>query len=430
MPHIKCLKYKLLAGCLIFSCTLFAQIYPNAFNWNGCSYTYMAPEMGSNCFTDYQLMFEDNFDASALDTNTWRTYFPWGRALQNGESVTGYTRAYMRNENVTVGGGYLHLITKTEPGTHDVFDVPTYDPSWMGPHNAIYFKYTSGMIFSKMDYKSGKFEIRAKIPEMDGVWPAFWLFGNCGQEIDAFEFINASATSDPALDGKKMIMSYHKRNYCENPAAGHCDNTFTNDVGMNLSESFHLYSVEWNANKIIWRLDSTVVREVYRVWQVSAPLPYGPLVGSAFPVKDCSSVDQASTYAVFNTFPTEDVKMNIVINTNVAFDRGTYPKEFLVDYIRFYSNSDSANLALTDGDVSSLSIYPNPGKGLFSIDQLNKNEPIMNILVTNALGQTIWSVANLNKNSTSVDLLNQPKGVYFVKVNCATKTYVKRIICN
>ena len=49
------------------------------------------------------------------------------------------------------------------------------------------FDYQSGLIYSKEKFRYGHFEIRFKTDAASGHWPAFWLFGGDGQEIDIFE---------------------------------------------------------------------------------------------------------------------------------------------------------------------------------------------------------------------------------------------------
>jgi beta-glucanase (GH16 family) len=428
-------KFSLFFICIVFCTKLFSQVYPTDFIYNGCNYTYNGLSFGINdtikCDDTYQLLFEDNFDGSSLDSINWQKYFPWGRALTNASSGTGFTREYMSDQNVKVSGGYLHLTTQVDPGNRDVYDIPSYDSTWFPPHNNIYFKYTSGMIYSRLNFKSGKFEIRAKIPLIDGLWPAFWLYGKCAQEIDAFEFINSSIISDANTDSENMIMSYHKNNYCSANEGGQCDNGFTRNVGLNLSDDFHIYSVEWNANKIIWKLDSNIVREVYRIWDISPPFPSGPLYGYAVPVKKCSDINPPATYTVFNTFPTEDIKMNIILGTGVGFDRGVYPKEFLIDYVKMYSNADTVPNYQSDPlNFYSLNVYPNPTHGIFSISQSNKESVITDINIINILGESVQDYNSPNVNFVTIDISTLPQGMYILKVVCTNKTYIKKIIYN
>lgn len=408
---------------------LVAQIYPHNFQINGCDYTYNGLTFGPNdtihCIgNDYQLIFEDNFDGDTLDRSKWQTYFPWGRALHSTSSGTGFTREYNADSNVIISGGNLHLVTKIDPGYRNVYDNPG---AWEPPNN-IYFKYTSGMLYSKMSFAAGKFEVRCKIPFIDGMWPAFWMYGHCAQEIDVFEFVNSSSTSDATNDSENMIMTYHKQNLCGVDAGGQCDNGFTRNAAKNLTNDFHVYSVEWNEYKIIWKLDDEVMREVYRIWNISPPFPQGPLLGSAAPIKNCSELNNYSPYTVFNTFPSSDNSMNIILGSGVAFDRGNYPTEFVIDYVRAYTATDTAKS--NEMKSETVSLFPNPSNCCFSVSENSSNNPLKEVIVINTLGNIISDNKEIINNRTTINLIEQPKGIYFVKIIRLNNYVLKKIVIN
>ncbi len=58
-------------------------------------------------------------------------------------------------QNVNVNGGYLTITARKQ--------------------NSGSYKYTSGKLERKYDFTYGIFEMRAKIPQGRGTWPAFWL---------------------------------------------------------------------------------------------------------------------------------------------------------------------------------------------------------------------------------------------------------------
>ncbi|MCW3102897.1 MAG: glycoside hydrolase family 16 [Bacteroidetes bacterium] len=420
--------YFLATITVLFLCIgLRAQIYPTNFLLNGCSYTYNGLSFNQDdtirCKSgDYQLIFEDNFD-DTLDSGSWLTCYPWlGRSLHNSQSGTGWERQYYLDENVYVDNGFLHLVTKVDPG----YRPP--DPDF--PSMDVFFKYTSGMVCSKITFQEGRFETRCKIPYIDGVWPAFWFAGGCAQEIDGFEFINKDETSNANTDSGNMIMSYHKQNHCNHVEEGQCDNGFTRITGMNLSDDFHVYSVEWDENKIIWQLDGRVVREVYRIWTISPPLPYGPLYGSAVPVKDCNEINGSQKYTVFNTFPEKGIGMNFVLNTAVGFDRGDFPKEFLIDYVRIYTQQDTLQSFPEEKDSEYLNVYPNPAKGAFSIVQMDKEDPIQRLILRNSMGQEVWLQNSDENYLMKIDISELPKGIYFAEIICRQNIYLRKIVCN
>lgn len=89
---------------------------------------------------------------------------------------------------------------------------------------------------NKFSITYGKFEIRAKLPYGQGVWPAFWLLGTnivskgwpaCG-EIDIMEAIGK--------EPKRNYGSVHVPN-------GDHTSSYYNDGGF--SSNFHTFAVNW-----------------------------------------------------------------------------------------------------------------------------------------------------------------------------------------
>ena len=93
--------------------------------------------------------------------------------------------------------------------------------------------------------------------------------------------------------------------------------------------------------------------------------------------------------------------------------------------ISYYNNlSDVYNNGIGMGVnvntlTSSISVFPNPSKGQFTLSVINNQVSDLNILVTNIQGQTVYrnlvkSVPEYNEN---IDLTRFAKGMYFLKVN-------------
>jgi beta-glucanase (GH16 family) len=407
-------------GWLLFGTKASSQIYPPNLMWNGCSHEYDGYRSDDTLSCKkilHKLIFEDTFDSTALNTNKWNTLYPWGRSLHSQFSGTGWERQYYKDENVYVGDGSLHLQTKVDPGERS--PEPTT--------GNIFFNYTSGMVFSKLQYGKGKFEARCKIPKINGLFPAFWLYGFCAQEIDIFEFTNSSKTSDAAIDGGNVIMTYHKAYDCYSDR-GQCGFGFTKHIENDLSNDFHLYSVEWDDYKIIWRLDGEISREVYRLWIVSPPAPAGPLYGYAYPIKSCREMNPSTMYSVFPLFPTNDHPMHIILNSAVLMERaseeGALPQEFLIDYVRAYEAVEIPESNSTSG----LELYPNPTSGVFYINTLVNGESINKIVILNLVGKEVEFKTSIVNGVYVIDLVGNPKGVYFVQVQTATTSYQKKLV--
>lgn len=72
----------------------------------------------------------------------------------------------------------------------------------------------------------------------------------------------------------------------------------------------------------------------------------------------------------------------------------------------------------------SINTFPNPNNGLFTIQA---DENILFIEICNLLGQTIYST-ECNSTETNINMLNQAKGIYFVKIKTESGVGIKKIV--
>lgn len=93
-----------------------------------------------------------------------------------------------------------------------------------------------------------------------------------------------------------------------------------------------------------------------------------------------------------------------------------------------FSPAATTPLALKDiQDNKGITVFPNPTSGKLQIDILNKDENATSVQVINVLGQVITTV-DLNQ-SNDIDLLNNSKGVYFLKFQKESETIsIRKII--
>ena len=103
----------------------------------------------------------------------------------------------------------------------------------------------------KASWTYGRIEARMKIPRGKGIWPAFWMLGaninsagwpNCG-EIDIMENIGSLPST--------LYGTIHGPGY--SGGSGISGNTVL--AGAALADDFHIYAIEWEANRIRWFLD-------------------------------------------------------------------------------------------------------------------------------------------------------------------------------
>lgn len=185
---------------------------------------------------NYELVWSDEFNGNYLDTNTWNYEigtgsWGWGNNEQQ----------YYTDRNIKVSNGTMKITAKRE------------DYGGM--------KYTSSRITTKnkKNFKYGKIEARIKMPKFKGVWPAFWMLGanqdsvgwpKCG-EIDIVEAIN---------DENLVYGTLH---WFHDPGNNNADSG--SSVAVANRTEYHVYGVEWTADKLRWYVDG----KVYRTMDVS-----------------------------------------------------------------------------------------------------------------------------------------------------------------
>lgn len=183
----------------------------------------------------YKLAWSDEFDQDGQpDPQKWN--YDLGPKWHNCE-LQAYTN---RPENVFVKNGILHIRALRE--------------DFCGR------KYTSARIhtFGKASWKYGYFEIRAKIPDGVGAWPAFWLMPNasrngvrwplCG-EIDMMEHT--------MMNPDVLVYSLHSEKI--NHTLPHGPYRSTSVFCDGVSKEYHIYGMEWTPVDIVYFLDGKPV---------------------------------------------------------------------------------------------------------------------------------------------------------------------------
>lgn len=169
------------------------------------------------------MVWSDEFDVDgAPDADTWG-YDLGATGWGNNESQNYTDRA----DNVIVEDGVLKIIAKTE--------------SYQGAN------YTSARIKTqdRFSFQYGRFEIRAKLPEGGGTWPALWMLGQnfadvgwpkCG-EIDIMEHVGNNQNN--------ILGTLHWEDTSGNYAGYGTDTTIAN-----ASSEFHIYELEWTSTYV------------------------------------------------------------------------------------------------------------------------------------------------------------------------------------
>lgn len=183
----------------------------------------------------WNLVWEENFDGSELDMSNWN-YEKHEPGWVNNE-LQEYTDS---KDNIFVRDGKLVLkAVKTQKDGKDY--------------------YTSGKVTTqnKKMFKYGKFEIKAKTPKGQGLWPALWMMPNdeslygqwprCG-EIDIMEVL-----------GHEPEKAYGTIHYGD----PHEEKQGTYKLeNSSFADDYHVYGLEWEPGEMRFYIDGNLYNTV------------------------------------------------------------------------------------------------------------------------------------------------------------------------
>ncbi len=243
-------------------------------------------------YTGYTLAWADEFNSGALDGTAWTveqgngcpSLCGWGN-----NELEYYTD---RNSNLFFQDGKMIIEARKEN---------------LGSNN-----YTSSKIVSrgKKVFKFGRIDIRAQLPIGKGIWPAFWMlpqenrYGGwpASGEIDIMEMV-----------GHEPNRTHGTLHFGPGPGSTQHNRSVTLTSG-NLTDKFHVFSLEWKEDEITWFLDG--------VQFAQAKKENLNLGGTTYPFND-------DFFFI----------MNLAVGGNWpgSPDATTYfPQWLIVDYIRVY----------------------------------------------------------------------------------------------
>lgn len=273
------------------------------------------------------LVWSDEFtNNGAVDNTKWhhQTQLPNGGSWYNGEQQH-YTNLIT---NSFVNNGNLNIVARNE-----VFTDQGYTKN-----------YTSARLNSKFAFKYGRVDVRAKVPKNQGTWPAIWLLGRNINEPGGF-FASTFGNTDWPACGEIDMMEYGifpsaPDNFIQSTL--HTPSSYGNSVNhggtlasSDISNNFHVYSMNWSPNQITFLLDGI------------AYYTYNPTVKNA------------------SNWPF-DKEQYLLLNIAMGGIAGTIPSTFtdasmVIDYVRVYQNTTPDTIAPTNftatvGSVTSDSV--------------------------------------------------------------------------
>ena len=252
----------------------------------------------------WQLVWADEFDGAALDDSRWSPNI-WPPRKVNDEDQA-YTD---REKNLRVEDGHLII----EAHKEDFDDA----------------KYTSGRIHTdgKGDFLYGRFEVRARLPEGMGTWPAIWMLPSdpyrYSTTCEEGEDWQGSAPCDAWPNSGEIDIMEHV-----GYEMGHVHGTVHNEA---------YYWAKWEQRKGRILLDD--VDDRFYVYA----LEWSPERIDAF-VDDTLYFTYINENSGWQTWP-YDQPFHVILNVAVGgmwgrsgggIDDTIFPQRMLVDYVRVY----------------------------------------------------------------------------------------------
>ena len=278
------------------------------------------PTEGGGRDKGWKQSWADEFDGDSLDAGKWD--FDLGNGFYNYDAnvwINGWgnneLQYYTREpKNAYVKDGMLHLRAVKE----------SYERCGYTSARIKTRKRDGGKLFAQT---YGKFEIRAKMPVGQGVWPALWMlpqdekYGGwaASGEIDILETKGQEPT--------KISSALHF-------GSGWPANTHVNQVlelpGKQTIADFHVYGLEWTPGEIRWSIDGKEYAKRSFWWSSSKRMDNkGARPANEKELNPWPAPFDQPFYLI----------MNIAVGGGFAGnpDKSTeFPVEMVVDYVRAY----------------------------------------------------------------------------------------------
>lgn len=242
---------------------------------------------------NYHLVWQDEFDNTGLPDSTKWTYDTEGNEDGWGNwEAQYYTKANIKN--AFVENGILNIVAHKE--------------KFEGK------EYTSARLASKADWKYGKFEINAKLPEASGTWSAIWMMpGNWSYkdgnwpdigEIDIMEHVGH--------DLGVIHASAHSKDYQWQKQT---QKTAIITVPT-VNEEFHSYILEWTPDLLRTYVDDSLYFEYKNEGLGKTKWPY-----------------DKPFYIILN------VAIGGAWGSADGIDNNAFPQAMEIDYVRVYQKN-------------------------------------------------------------------------------------------
>jgi hypothetical protein len=284
-------------------------------------------------FDQYVTVIRDDFNRGELDTNFWEGSLGYVHHAPNADKTQEYNTSdnlqFLASNNGTLRmrSTYdpIYAIGDTGQAANFLFDDDIPNLRW--------WNFKSGAITSKWLFDKGRYVARCKIPSGWNMWPAFWLFGDCADEIDIFEF---QQENDPLftenhnnhVHDRRVSWSVHAKLTGCDPSVDQNIDTKSDNWSQDMTTAMHTYSVDWDDFQIVFAVDAQVHRRFFHYYRRKHVGPIFTYEG----VASCDDIVSGATYVEDPQFTDAmvSIRLNSAIRNNA--DQAEFPKNFDVDW--------------------------------------------------------------------------------------------------
>ncbi len=342
------------------------------------------------------LVWEDDFDSGDTpqplnDSNWFHQTFapnptPNGNTWFNGE-LQHYTD---RLDNSYLQDDKLHIVLKREDYT---------PPNQSG---AASLQFTSARLNSKFSFTYGRVDVRAKLPARQASWPAIWTLGTNIAEVGGYWYqAGVTNTVWPAC-GEIDIMEHGLHAFNTTSSAIHVPgrfggNPFVDTFGLtDVANNYHIYSVNWSPNKIVFLVDNT---------------PYFSVTKTQMEANGGTWVFDSDQYLLLNI-----AVGGFAGNPNL---NDFNDSEMVIDYVKVYQNNQ---LSTPDFNENEFVVFPNPASETINI---SGDGSIKGVRLYNMLGRLVYEAKS---EVSTINVQDFASGIYLLHIETNTTTVTKKII--
>ncbi len=303
----------------------------------------------------YDLIWSDEFNGiGSVNTTKWfhQTQLPNGYSWYNNE-IQHYTD---RLDNSYVSNGTLKIVAKKETYTDQ------------GETK----EYTSARLNSKFAFTYGKVEVKAKLPEGVGTWPAIWMLGQNINELGAYWQTQGYGNTSWPSCGEIDIMEHWGANQNYIQSALHTPSSYGGTINhggqyiSNATTEFNIYTLEWTPNQMIFSVNE-YVHYIY------------------------NPEDQNTETWPFDS--PQYLLINIAIEPSISSN--FTETEMELDYVRVYQESTlSSQIETVPSNFTLQQNNPNPFNPVTTIKYELPRESLVKITIYDLLGNIINNLVN------------------------------------